>query len=144
MALGIGVMAGAAIVMIAAPRAIVGIYLEADTAVNAQTVAIAVRLLLIAAFFQVFDGAQAIAAGALRGYRDTTVPMVIAAFGYWGVGFVGGWVFAFPLGYGAAGMWWGLAAGLAVVAILLGVRLLTRSAIEIPVARPPVARALPG
>jgi MATE family multidrug resistance protein len=130
MALGIGVMAGAAIVMIVAPRAIVGIYLEADAAPNAQTVAIAVRLLLIAAFFQVFDGAQAIAAGALRGYRDTTIPMIIAAFGYWGVGFVGGWLLAFPLGYGAAGMWWGLAAGLAVVAVLLSARLQVRSAAE--------------
>src|SRR5262249_9635961 len=93
MALGIGVMAGAAIVMVAAPRAIVGIYLEIDAAANLRVVAIAMQLLMIAAFFQVFDGAQAIAAGALRGYRDTTVPMVIAAFGYWGVGFVGGWVF---------------------------------------------------
>jgi len=49
--------------------------------------------------------------------------MVIAGIGYWGIGFVGGWLLAFPLGYGAIGLWWGLALGLAVVAILLGMRL---------------------
>ena len=51
------------------------------------------------------------------------VPMLLAAFGYWGAGFAGGWLLAFPLGYGAVGLWWGLALGLAVVAILLTLRL---------------------
>jgi multidrug resistance protein, MATE family len=71
----------------------------------------------------VFDGMQVIAAGALRGYKDTMVPMLLATFGYWGVGFAGAWLFAFPLGYGAVGLWWGLALGLAVVAVLLTLRL---------------------
>ena len=71
--------------------------------------------------------ADAIAAGALRGYRDTAAPMLIAAIGYWGIGFAGGWTLAFPLGYGAVGMWWGLAVGLAVVAGLLTLRLQVRS-----------------
>ena len=66
---------------------------------------------------------QAIAAGALRGYRDTAVPMAIAALGYWGIGFAGGWALAFPFGLGAVGLWWGLALGLAIVAVLLTVRL---------------------
>jgi MATE family multidrug resistance protein len=78
---------------------------------------------VIAALFQVFDGMQVIAAGALRGYRDTFVPMLLATFGYWGAGFGGGWLLAFPLGYGAVGLWWGLAFGLAVVALLLTLRL---------------------
>jgi MATE family multidrug resistance protein len=123
MALGMAVMAAAAIALLAAPRSIVGIYLDVDALANQGVVAIALRLLAIAAFFQVFDGAQAIAAAALRGYRDTAVPLAIAAIGYWGVGFAGGWTLAFPLGYGAAGMWWGLAAGLAIVAGLLTLRL---------------------
>jgi hypothetical protein len=46
------------------------------------------------------------------GPRDTPAPMALAAFGYWGVGFVGGWLSAFPLGWGAGGLWWGLALGL--------------------------------
>ena len=58
----------------------------------------------------------------MRGYQDTLVPMLLAAAGYWGAGFLGGWVFAFPLGYGPVGMWWGFALGLAVVAALLTLR----------------------
>jgi len=81
------------------------------------------QLLFIAALFQVFDGVQVIAVGALRGYRDAAVPMVIAAVGYWAIGFAGGWLLAFPLGIGAVGLWSGLAMGLAVVATSLAVRL---------------------
>ncbi len=95
-------------------------------------VAIAPQLFVIAALFQVFDGMQVIAVGALRGYRDTAVPMLIAAIGYWAVGFwavgfAGGCLLAFPLGYGAVGLWSGLALGLAVVAILLTLRLRSRA-----------------
>jgi MATE family multidrug resistance protein len=48
---------------------------------------------------------------------------VLAVVGYWGVGFVGGWLLAFPAGYGAIGLWSGLAVGLASVAIMLTLRL---------------------
>lgn len=123
LALGIAFMAATAVVLWTFPRAIIGVYLDIADPGNRETVQIARRLLAIAALFQVFDGMQVIAAGALRGYRDTLVPMLLATFGYWGVGFVGGWLLAFPLGYGAVGLWWGLALGLAVVAILLTVRL---------------------
>jgi multidrug resistance protein, MATE family len=77
--------------------------------------------------FQVFDGVQVIAVGALRGYGDTAVPMLIAAIGYWAIGFAGGWLFAFPLGYGAVGLWSGLAVGLATVATALTLRLRSRA-----------------
>ena len=50
-------------------------------------VALAVQYLAIAAVFQLVDGAQAVAAGVLRGLQDTRVPMMIALFGYWVVGF---------------------------------------------------------
>jgi MATE family multidrug resistance protein len=66
---------------------------------------------------------QVVAAGALRGYKDAVIPLLLAGFGYWGAGFAGGWVLAFPLGYGAVGLWWGLALGLATVAVLLTARL---------------------
>ena len=81
------------------------------------------RLIAIAAMFQVFDGMQVIAVGALRGYKDTFIPMLLAAFGYCVPGFAGGWILAFPIGFGAVGVWWGLALGLAVVAVLLTFRL---------------------
>jgi multidrug resistance protein, MATE family len=121
--LGGGLMLLPCLLMLAAPRLIAGCYLDLADPANHAAVAIAVRLLGVAALFQVFDGVQVIAAGSLRGYRDTAVPMAVAAFGYWGVGFAGGWVMAFPLGYGAAGLWYGLALGLASVAVLLTLRL---------------------
>jgi MATE family multidrug resistance protein len=123
LALGIGFMAPAAVVLWAAPEAIIAVYLDVADPANRETVQIARHLLAIAAIFQVFDGMQVIAASVLRGYRDTFVPMLLASFGYWGVGFLGGWLLAFPLGFGPAGLWWGLALGLAVVAILLTLRL---------------------
>src|SRR5499427_4918413 len=122
LALGIGFMGMAAIVLWAAPETIIAVYVDiADTA-NREVVETARHLLAIAALFQVFDGTQVIAAGVLRGYRDTMIPMLLATFGYWGVGFTACWLLAFPLGYGAVGLWWGLALGLAVVAILLTLR----------------------
>jgi MATE family, multidrug efflux pump len=123
LALGIGFMSTTAVVLWTVPRGIIAVYIDTADPANRETVRIASRLLVIAAIFQVFDGVQAVAAGALRGYRDTFVPMLLAGFGYWGAGFLGGWLLAFPLGYGAVGLWWGLALGLAVVAILLTMRL---------------------
>jgi len=120
---GICFMAAASIVLWVAPRAIIAVYVDVNAAQNAAVVAIAVKLFAIAALFQVFDGMQAVAAGALRGYKDTMVPMLLAALGYWGFGFLGSWVLAFPLGYGAPGLWWGLAIGTVVVGVLLTVRL---------------------
>ena len=123
LALGIGFMGAMAAVLWTVPETIIAVYVDLADPSNRETVEIARRLIAIAAIFQVFDGMQVIAAGALRGYRDTFVPMLLAAFGYWGAGFLGGWLLAFPLGYGAIGLWWGLALGLAVVAILMTLRL---------------------
>jgi MATE family multidrug resistance protein len=78
----------------------------------------------------VFDGLQATAARALRGMKDNFVPLWIAGFGYWVLGIGGGSVLAFYYDMGGAGLWWGLAAGLAVAACLLSLRfhLFTRKA----------------
>jgi len=124
-ALGLGAsfMGAVAVLIWIFPRAITDLYLDLDDPANGGLIAIALRLLVIVALFQIVDGVQAIAAGALRGYRDTAVPMAIAAFGYWGIGFAGGWVLAFPLGLGAVGLWWGLGLGLAIVSVLLTARL---------------------
>ena len=121
--LGVAYMAIMAVVLVAAPRAIARIYIDIDAPANRGLVEIALYLLVIAALFQIFDGVQAIAAGALRGYRDTTIPLLLAVIGYWGVGFVGGWLLAFPAGYGPIGLWSGLAVGLAAVALMLTLRL---------------------
>ena len=123
LALGIAYMAIMALVLVFARSTIAGIYVDIDTPANRGLVGIAFDLLAIAAVFQIFDGVQAIAAGALRGYRDTTVPLLLAVIGYWGVGFAGGWLLAFPAGYGPVGLWSGLALGLTAVALMLSLRL---------------------
>jgi multidrug resistance protein, MATE family len=121
--LGMSVMAAGAIVMSTMPRTILSAFVDVAAPANANLVAIAVQLFALAALFQVSDGMQTVAAGALRGYRDATVPMLLAAVGYWAIGFLGGWLLAFPLGRGATGMWWGLVLGTTVVAGLLTLRL---------------------
>src|SRR5258708_5566788 len=126
-ALGAGFMSAAAALLLLMPRTIASAYVDVADPANAGLVAIAVQLFLIAAIFQIFDGVQVIAVGALRGYRDTAVPMLIAAIGYWAIGFVGSWLLAFPLGLGAVGLWSGLALGLAVVATALSLRLRLRA-----------------
>lgn len=120
--LGVAFMSLSGLVLIVAPHAIVGLYLRLDDPANASTVAIAASLLGVAAIFQIVDGMQAIGSGCLRGLKDTRIPMLAAAFGYWGVGFPTGYLLAFHAGLGARGLWWGLAAGLASVAVLMTLR----------------------
>ena len=76
-------MLGSAVVLWTVLRLLIGFYVELADPGNQALIAIALQLLVIAALFQLFDGVQVIASGALRGYRDTTIPMVIAAIGYW-------------------------------------------------------------
>ncbi|MCK9538002.1 MATE family efflux transporter [Dokdonella sp.] len=86
---------------------------------DAKVIALAAQLLLLAGLFQFSDGIQATANGALRGLKDTRVPMFITLFAYWLVGMPIGWWLAFHQGLGARGMWMGLIAGLSVAALLL-------------------------
>ncbi|MBI0325942.1 MATE family efflux transporter [Burkholderia plantarii] len=117
--LGVAFMSLSGLVMIVAPHAIVGLYLRLDDPANARTIALATSLLGIAALFQIVDGMQTVGSGCLRGLKDTRVPMLAATVGYWGIGFPVGYWFAFHVGLGARGLWWGLAAGLASVAVLM-------------------------
>jgi MATE family multidrug resistance protein len=120
--LGVGFMGAMAAILIMAPDAIAGFYITDGDATRGEVIALAAQLLTIAAFFQVFDGAQTIAAGALRGLKDTRIPAIAASFGYWGIGFSTAWFLGIHLGQGAVGIWLGFAAGLASVAILLTLR----------------------
>lgn len=90
---------------------------------DAAVAALAVSLMRYAAVFQLPDGIQVLSAGALRGLKDTRVPMLITILAYWGVGLpLGAW-FGLHQGQRAPGLWIGLILGLAVAAILLGLRL---------------------
>ncbi|GMU44018.1 MAG: MATE family efflux transporter [Xanthomonadales bacterium] len=82
-----------------------------------QLVPLAVQLLFLAGIFQLSDGIQVVAAGALRGLKDTRFPMLITAFAYWGAGFPLAWTLGFGLSWGGPGLWVGFIAGLTVAAI---------------------------
>lgn len=135
-ALGLAVMAGATVLFLAAPLSLIALFVDVEAAVNAQVVAIAAELLVVAAAFQLVDGAQAIAMNALRGLSDTRVPLLYAVIGYWGFGLGTGWVLGIPLGHGALGVWIGLAVGLGVVSVLLALRFLRLSRTSMPAAVP--------
>ena len=119
----LGTQALSATVLLLGNHAIVGLY-TADAAVAG----LAAALLLYAALFQFPDGIQVLSAGALRGLADTRVPMLLAAFAYWGIGMPVGIGLGLWLGWGPRGMWLGLTAGLAVAAVLLARRFMRSSA----------------
>lgn len=106
-------------IMLLFPHRVLALYVDISDPANAELVTLAVRYLAVAALFQMFDGIQAVGAGALRGLQDTRMPMAIALFGYWlpGFGLSLGLGLLTPLG--GLGVWIGLAVGLVVVAILL-------------------------
>jgi MATE family multidrug resistance protein len=110
-------MACAAIVMLSFRDAVVQIYTN-----DIDVQAIAVTLLLMAALFQVADGVQIGAAGALRGYKDTRVPMVINTIAYWLVGFPVAFLAARVYFLEPRFIWSGLVLGLIVSAFLLTLR----------------------
>lgn len=122
LAMGGGFMLLTAGAMLFAPRAILRIYVDPDAAANGAMVGFAVRYMMVAAAFQLFDGLQAVAAGALRGLQDTRVPMLIALFAYWGPGLgTSVWLGFFTPREGL-GIWLGLATGLVVAAAMLTFR----------------------
>jgi MATE family multidrug resistance protein len=108
--------------MLLFPGTLVSLY-TSDPAV----VAGAVALLRLAGIFQLSDGIQVASNGALRGLKDTRVPMFITGFAYWGIGMPVGWWLTFEQGMGARGMWIGLIAGLTTAAALLSWRFLRLS-----------------
>jgi MATE family multidrug resistance protein len=126
--LGVAFMGLMALIMWSIPRELITIFLD-DTPANAPVIGLAVSFLVIAAIFQIADGAQVVGAGMLRGLHDTRVPMIFTFVGYWGIGIgVGAWL-AFARGWQGQGIWTGLAVGLGIVAVLMMWRWLRRGPI---------------
>ncbi len=119
--LGVAVMTLFGLLFGLAPQLLARLYTP-----DPPVIAVAVALLPIAALFQVFDGTQVVATGVLRGTAETALPAATALVGYWGLGLPIGWLLANRAGLGPRGLWWGLALGLAVVAVLLVARILFR------------------
>ena len=86
---------------------------------DADVIATASGLLIIAAFFQIFDGVQVVSLGILRGLQDVKVPTLATFIAYWIIGLPVGYLLAFEFGYGIKGVWYGLSLGLGVTAITM-------------------------
>lgn len=115
--LSVLVMSITAVIMINWPDVIAGMYSNDD-----DVVALAAKLLFYAGVFQISDGMQVGGFGALRGLKDTRIPLVVNVISYWGVGLPSGYLLGMKMGYGAEGLWMGLIAGLSVAAILHNLR----------------------
>lgn len=113
-AVGVGVMACPALVYLLWPAHIARLFTDDPTVVQAT-----MPLLHVAALFQLSDGAQAVAAGALRGAGDTRIILWANLLGHYVIALGVALVLAFGLDMGAPGLWWGLSAGLTCVGILL-------------------------
>ncbi|KRA00044.1 MATE family efflux transporter [Mesorhizobium sp. Root157] len=131
--MGVGFMALMGLVMILLPHMLISAFIDVSDPSNGHVIELAVSFLAFAALFQIFDGAQAVAAGMLRGLHDTKVPMIYAALGYWGIGLPLGALLAFRFGFAGVGIWMGLSSGLAAVAVLLLARWLRRDRLAPPV-----------
>jgi len=112
-------MSGSAAFLLLFRDAVVDLYTN-----DASVQAIAISLLLMAAVFQIADGVQIGAAGALRGYKDTKMPMVINMFAYWALGFPLAYMAAITFRAPPSYIWAGFVLGLSVAAILLTIRFL--------------------
>ncbi|MFN0056669.1 MAG: MATE family efflux transporter [Planctomycetales bacterium] len=115
--LAMSFMALAGLTLALIPRAIAAVYTP-DPGVQV----LAVRLLYMAAIFQVFDGLQVAGSGALRGLKDTSSAMLITVVAYWGVGLPLGYFLGIVRDGGPQAMWTGLIVGLVVSSILLNLR----------------------
>jgi MATE family multidrug resistance protein len=123
--LGVAFMTVMALLMWALPHTLVGFFLEPE-ARSGRVAMLAVQFLAIAAIFQIFDGAQVVGAGMLRGLHDTRVPMLFAFLGYWVIGLGTGVWLAFWRGWEGVGIWTGLALGLGIVSVLMLIRWIWR------------------
>jgi multidrug resistance protein, MATE family len=108
--IGVGFMACSGSVFVSLPKLIARLF-----TLDAAVIRVGAQLLLVAAAFQLFDGLQTVATGALRGAGDTRTPMLANFFAYWLVGLPLGYVLCFRLAWGALGIWIGLCGGLMIV-----------------------------
>ncbi len=122
MLLATGFALASCILFIVERESLARLFVDPTSSNAAELIATAGPFIIVAGAFQLFDGLQAIGAGLARGLKDSTVPMVLAIVSYWGIGFTSAYVFAFPLGFGGIGIWYGFMLGLAAASIALNGR----------------------
>jgi MATE family multidrug resistance protein len=113
-ALGGLFMSATAVLFVAAPRSLIGLFRPGP-----EVLAVGASLLLIGAVFQLFDGLQAVATGTLRGLGETRIPMAVNLVAHWMLGLPVGYALAFSAGWGVRGLWIGLSTGLIVCGVAL-------------------------
>ncbi|NBA94389.1 NorM family multidrug efflux MATE transporter [Pseudomonas sp. R5(2019)] len=116
---GAAVMLAFAVLFWVASDALVGLFLDRNDPAFTDVIRLAVSLLAVAAWFELFDGVQTIAMGAIRGLKDAKTTFLVGLGCYWLIGAPAAWVLAFNLDLGPVGVWWGLALGLACAAVSL-------------------------
>ncbi len=112
--LGAGFMGSAALALAFVPRWIARLYTP-----EAAVIAASATLLRIAALFEIFDGLQVVATGALRGLGDTRTPALAHLAGYWMIGLPVAYVLCFSYGWGVTGIWVGLTSALILIGLIL-------------------------
>lgn len=127
--IGFGALGAGAVIMLAFAGmfAVAGRWLAAGFTNETEVAALAARLLIVAAVFQLFDGGQVIGSGALRGLADVRVPTLITFVAYWVIALPAAYLGGVRGSFGALGIWAALAAGLAVAALLLGWRFFSKT-----------------
>ena len=109
---------------------IISLFLDTSKPGAAEILTFGVKLLAVAALFQMADAMQVMALGLLRGIHDTKVPMIAATVSYWLIGIPAGYVLGFPFGMGGIGLWLGLVIGLAFAATLMMGRFWRRVSVQ--------------
>jgi MATE family multidrug resistance protein len=124
--LGGGFMAMAGLLLFVAPRAVARLYTP-----DAAVIGLSATLLWIAAFFELFDGLQVVASGALRGLGDTRTAAAAHFGGYWVLGMPVAWALCFRYGWGVRGLWVGLTVALIAIGLVLIVAWWRRVGLEL-------------
>jgi MATE family multidrug resistance protein len=101
------------------PNQLIGLFLDHNDPAFREVISLAVSLLAVAAWFELFDGVQTIAMGCIRGLKDAKTTFLVGLGCYWLIGAPAAWWMAFHLHWGPTGVWWGLALGLAFAAVSL-------------------------
>lgn len=112
----------ATVLFLAWPEGLVSLFLDREDPAADAILALGRQLLVVAALFQLADGAQVLMQGLLRGMADTRVPMVLAALTYWGIGMTASWLLGIHGPWGGVGVWAGLVIGLGAAALVLALR----------------------
>jgi len=123
MLLSASIMFLIAIIYFACPHLLISLDIDTQQANNTQLIKQASMLLGIIGIFQLFENFRIIEVGALRGLKDTKIPMLVSFISFWLVGLVSAYIFGFNFNLGGAGVWWGLTLGMACGAMILFFRM---------------------